>query len=189
MNEEKIYIKHMVCPRCVMTAERVFREAGVEPLSVELGIVTLSRPLPEDTMAAIRARLEEFGFEVIDDKRKRLVEQIRVGVIEFVRQPERRDKQNLSDYLRDKCRREYSFLSKLYTEINGVSVEKYYIAQRVEYVKELLIYDELTVSEIADKVGYSSVAHLSAQFRNVTGISPTKFKQLKQRRLRSIDQI
>lgn len=189
MEENKIYIKHMVCPRCIITAERVFNQCGIKPVSVELGVVTLSEPLSADKLACVRRQLEEYGFELIDDRRHRLVEQIRVGVIEFVRNPELRRRQNLSDYLCAKCHRDYSSLSKLFTESRGMSIEKYYISQRVELVKELLIYDELTVSEIADNIGYSSVAHLSSQFKSVTGLSPTEFKKLKHPRIRPINEI
>lgn len=179
----------MVCPRCIFTVERVLNQCNIKPVSVELGVVTLSEPLPAETLAQVRRLLEEYGFEVIDDRRHRIVEQIRIGVIEFVRNPELRRGQNLSDYLCDKCHRDYSSLSKLFTESRGMSIEKYYISQRVEYVKELLIYDEMTVSEIADDIGYSSVAHLSSQFKSVTGLSPTEFKKLKHPRIRPIDRI
>ena len=189
MNDVKIYVKNMVCRRCVMMVENVFVQNGVNPVAVELGVVTLAAPVADGTLAAIRASLEEFGFEVLDDKRMKIIEQIRVGVIEYVRNSDVQERMNLSEYLCDKCKRDYSALSKLFTEIKGLSIEKYYIAQRVEYVKEMLIYDELTVSEIADKLHYSSVAHLSAQFRNFTGISPTKFKQMKNQRIRPLDEI
>lgn len=189
MEENKIYIKHMVCPRCIITAERVFNQCGIKPVSVELGVVTLGESLSAEKLASVRQLLEEYGFEVIDDRRHRTVEQIRVGVIEYVRNPEFRQRRNLSDYLCGKCHRDYSSLSKLFTESRGMSIEKYYIAQRVELVKELLIYDEMTVSEIADSIGYSSVAHLSSQFKSVTGLSPTEFKKLKHPRIRPIDRI
>lgn len=189
MEDNKIYIKNMVCRRCIMMVETVFNQNNVSPVNVELGVVTLSAPLGVDVFNKIRGQLESYGFEVLDDKRMKIIEQIRVAVIEFVRNPEVQDEMNLSDYVSDKCVKDYSALSKLFTEINGLSIEKYYIAQRVEYVKELLIYDELTVGEIADKLHYSSVAHLSAQFRTVTGLSPTKFKQLENKRIRPLDEL
>ena len=133
--------------------------------------------------------VKEYGFELLDDRRQCLIEQIRTAVIEYVRYDDSARKTNLSDYLTRKCRHDYSALSRLFSEANGTSIERYYILQRVERVKELLIYDELSVSEIADRMGYSSAAHLSAQFKNVTGMSPTRFKQLKDRRIRPIDSI
>ena len=189
MEGNTIYIKNMVCRRCILTVSNIFKENGIMPASVELGTVVLSEPIPEGKKDCIRRRLEENGFEVIDDKRMRVIEQIRIGVIEFVRHPEYQEKMNLSDYLQDKCRREYSALSKLFTEMKGISIERYYLAQRIELVKELLVYDELTVSEIADKLHYSSVAHLSAQFKAQTGLSPTQFKAMKGHKLKPLDEI
>lgn len=166
-----------------------YQENSVSPLKVELGVVTLAQPLLPDHFHNIQARLEHYGFEVIDDKRMRIVEQIRVGVIELVHHAEEQEKVNLSDYLQQKCHREYSFLSKLFTEMQGISIEKYYIHQKIERVKELLFYDELSVGEIADKLHYSSVAHLSGQFKAVTGLSPTQFKRMKGHALRPLDEI
>lgn len=189
MKKTCIYIKNMVCRRCIYTVAEVFQENGVSPLKVELGIVTLAQPLLPAQWRGIQARLEQYGFEVIDDKRMRIVEQIRVGVIELVHHAEEQEKVNLSDYLQQKCHREYSFLSKLFTEMQGISIEKYYIHQKIERVKELLFYDELSVGEIADKLHYSSVAHLSGQFKAVTGLSPTQFKRMKGHALRPLDEI
>lgn len=188
-NNIYIYIKNMVCRRCILTVSNIFQENGITPASVELGTVVLSEPIPKEKQESIRHRLEEYGFEVIDDKRMRIIEQIRIGVIEFVRHPEYQEKINLSGYLQDKCRKEYSALSKLFTAMKGISIERYYLAQRIELVKELLVYDELTVSEIADKLHYSSVAHLSTQFKSQTGMSPTRFKTIKGHKLKALDEI
>lgn len=187
--ETTVYIKNMVCRRCIMTVTDIFRENGILPLKVELGIVTLSEVPASGLFRQIREQLEAVGFEVIDDRRMRMVEQIRVGVIEYVRNPDLQDRENLSGYLQDKCHREYSFLSKLFTELRGISIEKYSIQQRIERVKELLFYDELSVSEIADRMHYSSVAHLSAQFKSLTGLSPTQFKRMKEHGLKPLDEI
>lgn len=189
MQDNKVYIKNMVCPRCIMSVRGIFHGLGLEPVDVSLGVVTLSRPLTEEETGQLRKRLDEFGFELLDDRRMSCVEQIRVGVIEYVRDPQLQERMNLSDYLQDKCHREYSFLSKLFTEIRGMTVERYGILQKVELVKELLFYGEMTVSEIAARLHYSSVAHLSSQFKAVTGMSPTQFRQLKENRLQPIDGI
>lgn len=189
MEGNNIYIKNMVCRRCILTVSNIFQENGITPVNVELGTVVLSEPIPKEKQESIRRRLEEYGFEVIDDKRMRIIEQIRIGVIEFVRHPEYQEKINLSGYLQDKCRKEYSALSKLFTAMKGISIERYYLAQRIELVKELLVYDELTVSEIADKLHYSSVAHLSTQFKSQTGMSPTRFKTIKGHKLKPLDEI
>ena len=189
MEGNNIYIKNMVCKRCILTVSNIFQENGITPVSVELGTVVLSEPIPKEKQESIRRQLEEYGFEVIDDKRIRIIEQIRIGVIEFVRHPEYQEKINLSGYLQDKCRKASSALSKLFTAMKGISIERYYLAQKIELVKELLVYDELTVSEIADKLHYSSVAHLSTQFKSQTGMSPTQFKMIKGHKLKPLDEI
>ena len=193
METGKIHIKNMVCPRCIMSVREIFRKNGIEPADVNLGTVTLDTEA-QDKLASddalirkIKRSLEELGFEMIDDKRMQIVERIRIGVIEYVHNPENQDKAKLSEYLQRKCLKEYSALSKLFTEIKGMTIEKYCILQKVEFVKELLFYGELSVSEIADMLHYSSVAHLSAQFKSVTGISPTRFRQMKDKPLTSID--
>lgn len=195
MEMGKIHIKNMVCPRCIMSVREIFRKNGIEPAEVDLGTVTLDSEAQEKIASGdaligqIKRNLEELGFEMIDDKRMQIVESIRTGVIEFVHNPEIQDNTKLSEYLQRKCLKEYSALSKLFTEIKGMTIEKYCILQKVEYVKELLFYGELSVSEIADMLHYSSVAHLSAQFKSVTGISPTRFRQMKEKHLTSIDSI
>jgi len=195
METGKIHIKNMVCPRCIMSVREIFRKNGIEPAEVDLGTVTLDSEAQEKIASGdaligqIKRNLEELGFEMIDDKRMQIVESIRTGVIEFVHNPEIQDNTKLSEYLQRKCLKEYSALSKLFTEIKGMTIEKYCILQKVEYVKELLFYGELSVSEIADMLHYSSVAHLSAQFKSVTGISPTRFRQMKEKHLTSIDSI
>ena len=190
--ETTIYIKNMVCRRCIMTVTDIFRKESILPLKVELGMVTLAAPLSPEQFQRIREQLEAVGFEVIDDRRMRMVEQIRLGVIGYVRDPDLQDRQNLSEYLQDKCQKEE--IRDLITEIGnvknrGISIEKYSIQQRIERVKELLFYDELSVSEIADRMHYSSVAHLSAQFKSLTGLSPTQFRRMKEHRLKPLDEI
>lgn len=172
-----------------MTVRDILASCGVEPNSVELGVVCLASPLDAGVRDRFRKLLEKYGFELLDDSRMRCVEQIRVGVIEYVRSPELQERMNMSGYLQEKCHREYSFLSKLFTEVRGMTVERFGILQKVELAKELLFYGEMTVSEIADRLHYSSTAHLSAQFKSVTGLSPTQFRNMKNRSLTSIDRI
>ena len=191
----KIYIKNMVCPRCIMSVKEIFRRNGIEPEDVQLGVVTASfqetegRDRESQTVPdTIRRNLEACGFEIIDDRRARIVERIRTGVIEYIRNPGLRQ-MKLSEFLQEKCMKEYSALSKLFTGMRGMTIEKYCILQKVEYVKELLFYGELSISEIADLLHYSSTAHLSSQFKSVTGLTPTQFRQLKTPSLSPIDTI
>lgn len=191
----KIYIKNMVCPRCIMSVREIFRRNGIEPEDVQLGVVTASfqetegRDRESQTVPdTIRRDLEACGFEIIDDRRARIVEGIRTGVIEYIRNPGLQQ-MKLSEFLQEKCMKEYSALSKLFTGMRGMTIEKYCILQKVEYVKELLFYGELSISEIADLLHYSSTAHLSSQFKSVTGLTPTQFRQLKAPSLSPIDTI
>ena len=191
----KIYIKNMVCPRCIMSVREIFRRNGIEPEDVQLGVVTASfqetegRDRESQTVPdTIRRDLEACGFEIIDDRRAMIVEGIRTGVIEYIRNPGLRQ-MKLSEFLQEKCMKEYSALSKLFTGMRGMTIEKYCILQKVEYVKELLFYGELSISEIADLLHYSSTAHLSSQFKSVTGLTPTQFRQLKAPSLSPIDTI
>ena len=185
----------MVCPRCIMSVREIFRRNGIEPEDVQLGVVTASfqetegRDRESQTVPdTIRRDLEACGFEIIDDRRARIVEEIRTGVIEYIRNPGLRQ-MKLSEFLQEKCMKEYSALSKLFTGMRGMTIEKYCILQKVEYVKELLFYGELSISEIADLLHYSSTAHLSSQFKSVTGLTPTQFRQLKAPSLSPIDTI
>ena len=177
--ENVFYIKNMVCNRCILVVTRLLEKAGFTPLDVGLGTVVVQEKPGREQREAFRKLLEAYGFELIDDSRMRLIEQIRTAVIELVHYSEDASKVN----------RDYSALSKLFSEVNGISIEKYFLAQRIERVKELLAYGDLTVSEIADKLRYSSVAHLSAQFRAQTGMSPTEFRRLKGRGLKPLDEV
>ena len=179
----------MVCNRCTMVVTEALKRMGFTPLSVELGTAILQEPINAEERAAIKPVLEAYGFELIDDKRMRIIEQIKVAVIELVHYNDNSSKINLSDYLTDKCHHDYSFLSKSFSEVNGISIERYYIIQKIERIKELLVYDELSINEIADKLNYSSAAHLSTQFRNMTGISPSQFKRLKGHKLKPLDEV
>lgn len=185
--ENVFHIRNMVCNRCILVVTQLLEKSGFTPLDVELGTAVVQETPGREQREAFRKLLEAYGFELIDDRRMR--EQIRTAVIELVHYREDASKVNLSDYLRERCHRDYSALSKLFSEVSGISIEKYYLAQRIERVKELLAYGDLTVSEIADKLRYSSVAHLSAQFRAQTGMSPSEFRRLKGRGLKPLDEV
>lgn len=190
MNQEDVlYIRNMVCNRCILAVGNLLAESGFTPVSVELGKAVLREPLQPGQREALRSQLESMGFELIDDRRMRIVEQIRTAVIELVHYREDTSRVNLSDYLRDRCHRDYSSLSKLFSEACGVSIEKYCLAQKIERAKELLAYGELSVGEIADRLCYSSTAHFSAQFRSQTGLSPSQFRRLKKPGLKPLDEI
>lgn len=177
-------IKNMVCHRCVLAVEAVLAQAGLHPQSVVLGEATVEEDLSHEEREELRARLEAIGFELLDSRREVLFERIRNAVIRHVQMGDAEHRPLLSDFLRTECGMDYSALSKLFSELRGETIEKYYMAQRIERAKELLVYDELSVSEIAARLGFSSVAHLSGQFRRLTGSSPSAFKRSHSRALR-----
>lgn len=184
-----LHIKNMVCPRCIMAVRQCLENLGMPPQSVELGTAVLSEPMDEDKRRQVAEALQALGFELIDDRRSQLIEQIKTTVIDLVHYHDKRLKSNLSDYLSAKLHRDYSALSKLFSETTGTTIEKYFIAQKIERAKELLVYDELTLNEIADLLGYSSAAYLSTQFKQMTGLTPSHFKQLKENKRKSLDQV
>lgn len=184
-----LHIKNMVCPRCIMAVRQCLESLGLHPQSVELGTAVLTEPLTDELRRRIAETLTPLGFELIDDRRSQLIEQIKTTIIQLVHYRNEPIKVNLSDYLSSRLHREYSALSKLFSETTGITIEKYFIAQKIERAKELLVYDELTLNEIADLLGYSSAAYLSAQFKNVTGLTPSHFKRLKEHRRLSLDKL
>ena len=165
-----LYIKNMVCPRCIMAVRSILVDAGLTPTAVDLGEAEIVEELTAQQLAALSGALAQMGFELLDDPRSRLVEQLRVGVIEWVRMEGERPK--LSDYLSTRLHKDYSLLSKLFSEVKGITLERYAILHRIEYAKELLCYNQLSTSEIAYKLGYSSPAHFAAQFKQITGMTP-----------------
>ena len=172
----KLYIKNMVCDRCIMVVRDTLKQIGIEPISVKLGEVDINQEIDAPIKSELKQRLESLGFELIDDKRMVINERIKSLLIELVHHNNCKLKTNLSDYLTNKLSLDYSYLSKLFSEINNTTIEKYFIAQKIERVKELLIYDQMSLSEIAYSLNYSSPAHLSSQFKSIIGQTPTEFK-------------
>ncbi|MDH6309298.1 AraC-like DNA-binding protein [Dysgonomonas sp. PFB1-18] len=189
MADKKLYIKNMVCNRCIMVVRSELEKLGIEPLSVELGEVTLSENLTPQQKEQLGGTLESLGFSLIDDKKARLIEQVKNLIIELVHYNNNNLKINLSDYISEKLHHDYNYISNLFSEVEGTTIEKYFIAQKIEKVKELLVYDELTLNEIAFNLNYSSVAHLSAQFKKVTGLTPSHFKQIKSNKRKPLDEV
>lgn len=187
--DRNIYIKNMVCDRCVMVVRSVLERLGLTPLSVELGRAELSAPLAETARQDLREALAPLGFELIDDPRIRTVEHIKRLIIELVHHQDNRLRTNLSQYLATECRHDYGTLSKQFSETQGTTIEKYFIAQKIERAKELLDYGELTLNEIADRLNYSSTAYLSAQFKAQTGYTPRQYRQQKERARIPLDKI
>ncbi|RYD74879.1 MAG: helix-turn-helix domain-containing protein [Sphingobacteriales bacterium] len=183
------YIKNMVCPRCVTAVRNVFESAGAEVISVELGEVNIKDTLQEQEIERLGQALKKLGFELINNRKSRIIELIKSEIITLVHHSDEMPNTNLSTYLADNLNYDYTYLSNLFSEIEGTTIEKYHIAQRIEKVKELLVYDELSLSQIADKLGYSSSAYLSSQFKKITGLTPTFYKSVKDRKRKNIDNL
>ena len=180
LNTVKILIKNMVCDRCNMAIQQVLNSLDLKALSVTLGEVDFGdTSIDADQLVQFRQRIEPLGFELINDKRTRQIETIKKHVIALVQQQPAPDKVKLSDYLSDRLHHDYTHLSNLFSTVEGVTIERYFINQKIEKTRELLVYDELTLTEIADRLGYSSVAHLSRQFKIVTGMTTSQFKALR----------
>ncbi len=187
--ENALHIKNMVCNRCIMVVKNQLEQLGLQPVSVELGIAILPDKITDEVYHAVKVSLEPFGFELIDDKKSQMIEQIKDAIIELVHYNDNDLKVNLSDYLTTKLNRDYSSLSKLFSEVTNTTIEKYLIAQKIERAKELLVYGELSLNEIADKLNYSSAAYLSAQFKSITGLTPSHFKKIKENKRKPLDEV
>ena len=179
----------MVCNRCIMVVRQEFEKAGLKPLDVKMGEVELDKAPAETQLEKINATLNNFGFEILDSQRKKLIERIKNSLIEKIQSGEIEEHFILSDFLSKKLNKEYSQLSRLFSEVEGITVEQFFILQKIEKVKEWIAYDELTLSEISWKLGYSSIAHLSSQFKKVTGFTPTHFKKSGVNHRKSLDNI
>src|SRR5687767_1925315 len=172
----------MVCIRCKMAVKDILQKQGIKYVSVNLGEADIVDPVSTEQLDKIRVLLLKSGLELMDDKKSVLIEKIKTLIIELVHYSEEPLNINLSDYLNRQLAYEYKYLANLFSEVQGTTIEKFYIAHKIERVKELLVYNELSLTDIAFKMHYSSVAHLSNQFKKVTGLTPSHFKQLKNKR-------
>ena len=174
-----LHIKNMVCGRCVTAVRMALEDAGLHPEQVALGEVVIGEDrLTEDVLARVDDILRQRGFERISDRKSRLIEAMKNKIINLVHHSDRLDlRLNWSQIVSDALHYEYNYLSSLFSSVEGITLEHYIIRQKIEKAKELLFYDELTLSEIAYRLGYSSVAHLSGQFKKITGFTPSALKK------------
>jgi AraC-like DNA-binding protein len=175
-------IKNMVCPRCIEAVSQVLEQLELPLTSIELGEVTLEAALTQEQKEQLAVMLKDRGFELLKGKKTRQISQIKSIIIKQIHHLETPLEVNFSTLISNNLHQEYSSLSKLFSSVEGITIEKFILKQKIEKVKELLFYDEMALSQIAYQLGYSSVAHLSAQFKKETGMSPSHFKQLKSRR-------
>jgi len=179
----------MVCNRCIMVVQNELDKLELKVNAISLGEVTLDKELSHGEKSKIQDALEPLGFEMIDDKKSRLIEKIKTTIIDLVHNHDNESNENLSDLLSKEVYQDYNYLSNLFSDVEGTTIEKYFIAQKIEKVKELLVYDELSLSQIAFRLNYSSVAYLSNQFKKVTGLTPTHFKQIKADKRKPLDEL
>jgi AraC family transcriptional regulator len=185
-----LYIKNMVCDRCIMAVRDQLDKSGIDYRNIQLGEVELTRPLTGSEADELRRQLQLLGFDILDDRKTALVNRIKTSIIEMIHNKEGVEiNKKISVILSEKLHTDYSTLSSLFSSIEGLTIEKYMILQRIERAKELLIYDEMSLNEIADALGYSSVQHLSQQFKKITGLTPTHFKQLKEHKRKPLDKL
>ena len=190
MSRTELHIKNMVCNRCIKAVQEELEGLGYTIKSIDLGEVELYEEIDSSARERISQVLAENGFELINDNKGWIINRIKTLIIEYIHHDkENPEYVNFSDFLSSELNHDYSYLSHLFSMVEGKTIEKYLILQRVEKVKELLVYDELTLNEISYKLGYSSVAHLSRQFKEVTGLTPSYYKKVREEKRKPLDQL
>ena len=190
MNQKlTLHIKNMVCPRCIDSVKEIFGNMNISTLPVVLGEVTTTAPIGDLEKEALKLKLSARGFELLEDQKSQTIAQIKAIIVEQVHYVEDILTVNFSTFLSEKLNQDYTALSKLFSSVEGVTIEKYILNQKIERVKELIVYNELNLSEMAFHLNYSSVAHLSSQFKKETGMTPSAFRKLEKRDRNTLDSI
>lgn len=185
----KLYIKNMVSIRCKMLVKSELERLNILYKTIELGEIELAENIPQQTRDELKQALFTSGLVLMEDKKSILVEKIKTVIIEMIHYSDELPKVNYSYYISQKLNLNYTYLANLFTEVKGTTIEQFIIIHKIERVKELIIYNELTLTEIAALMQYSSVAHLSKQFKNITGLTPSHFKQLKNKRRNPLEDL
>jgi len=185
----KLYIKYMVSLRCKMLVKEELEKLGLQHTFIDLGMVDIPEDITGIQRASLKENLLRSGLELLDDKKSILIEKIKSIIIEMIHYSDELPVENYSEYLSKKLKYDYTYLSNIFSEVKGTTIQHFIIMHKIEKVKELLLYDELNLTEISYKLHYSSVAHLSNQFKKVTGLSPTFFKKMKQKRMSNLEDL
>lgn len=185
----KLFIKNMVSIRCKMIVKSELEKLGLHYTVVELGEVAIKENLSPKKQNQLKAALLRSGLELMDDRKAMLIEKIKNTIVEMVHYSDELPKVSFSNFLSEKLNHDYTYLSNIFSEVKGITIEQYIISHKIERVKELLVYNELTLTEISYKLNYSSVAHLSNQFKKVTGLTPSFFKKMKHKRLNALENL
>lgn len=185
----KLYIKYMVSLRCKMIVKDELTKLGLKYVVIELGVVETMEDITQAQRDLLKANLLKSGLELLDDKKSILIEKVKSVITEMIHYSDEVPKVNYSDYISEKLNYDYTYLSNIFSEVKGMTIQHFIIINKIERVKELLLYDELNLSEIAYKLHYSSAAHLSNQFKKITGLSPSFFKQMKKKRTNTLEHL
>ncbi|MCD0478776.1 AraC family transcriptional regulator [Chryseobacterium sp. LC2016-29] len=185
----KLYIKYMVSLRCKMVVHQELEKLNIRNAVVDLGLVEILDDITNEQRQLLKENLLKTGLELLDDKKSILIEKIKNAVTEMIHYSESLPEGNFSDYISEKLGYDYTYLANTFSEVKGMTLQQFIIINKVEKVKELLLYDELNLTEISYKLNYSSVAHLSNQFKKITGLSPSFYKQLKKKRLKNLEDL
>jgi len=185
----KLHIKNMVSLRCKLIVKEALTQLGLHVRVLELGEVEISEELPAEALLPLQTALMHYGLELMEDKKSMLIEKIKTIIIEMIHYSEEPPLLNFSSFLSEKLNYDYNYLSNLFSEVKGTTIEHYIIAHKIERAKELLMYNELTLTAIAEKLHYSNVSHLSNQFKKVTGLTPSFFKKMKHKRLIALENL
>ena len=185
----KIYIKYMVSLRCKMVVKEKLKKLRLHFIVVDLGEIEIMEDISEDQRDNLKTALLDSGLELMDDKKAVLIEKVKSVIIEMVHYADELPKINYSDYISEKLKYDYTYLSNLFSEVKGITIQQFIIIHKIERVKELLLYDELNLTEISYRMQYSSVAHLSNQFKKITGLTPSEFRHLKDRHRNPIEEL
>ena len=188
-NRVELAIKNMVCPRCIEAVHQVFQDLELTIIEIKLGSVITLNEVTATQKHQLKEKLAKKGFQLLDDKQTKLINEIKSIIIQEIHYQEEASPVNFSTLLSEKIHYDYAYLSRLFSSVEGQTIEKFVLAQKIEKVKELLTYDELNLSEIAFQMHYSSSAHLSAQFKKITGMTPSAFKKLNNRKRKSLDEL
>lgn len=184
-----LYIKYMVSLRCKMVVRQELQKLGLHYVNVDLGTIEILEDITDLQREQLRKNLKASGLVLLDDKRKIIIEKIKAVIIEMVHYTDELPKLNYSEYISEKLGYDYTYLATAFSEVKGVTIQQFIILHKIERVKELLLYDELNLSEISYKLHYSSVSHLSNQFKKVTGLTPSYFKKLKKQRFGNLEDL
>jgi AraC-like DNA-binding protein len=185
----RLYIKYMVSLRCKMMVKGELKKLGLEYVFVDLGTIEILEDISESQREQLKENLLRSGLELLDDKRAILIEKIKNVITEMIHYSDEVPDVNYSDYISQKLDYDYTYLANIFSEVKGITIQQFIIIHKIERVKELLLYDELNLTEIAWKLHYSSVAHLSNQFKKVTGLTPSFYKKLKQKRNGNLENV